>query len=207
VIIFINGSFGIGKTTVARLLQARLPGSMVFDPEPVGLVLQFLSRWLPLQGRNTDDFQDLALWRRACVWGIRLSRCLRAKVIVPMTFSNVSYLREVMAGVAPGEPHALHVCLVAPLSVVERRIRARADALGVAPSLWTLRRAAECCVAHRSAEFALHVDAGARTPLEVAAEVIALVGAPNKARPPAEAKTLGTLRTHTEQVWHRRSGA
>jgi hypothetical protein len=172
VIIFINGSFGIGKTTVAQLLQAQLPKNIVFDPEPVGLMLQFLSRWLPLKGRNTDDFQDLALWRRACVWGIRLSRCLRGTVIVPMTFSNVSYLSEVMAGVERGEPNPLHVCLVAPLSVVERRIRARADALGVAPSPWTLRRAAECCVAHRSAEFAVHVDAGVRTPPEVAAEVL-----------------------------------
>jgi hypothetical protein len=184
VIIFINGSFGIGKTTVAQLLHARLPKNIVFDPELVGLMLQFLSRWLPLKGRNTDDFQDLALWRRACVWGILLSRCLRGTVIVPMTFSNVSYLREVMAGVERGEPNALHVCLVAPLSVVERRIRARADALGVAPSPWTLRRAAECCVAHRSAEFAVHVDAGARTPPEVAAELVALAGAPNAALPP-----------------------
>ena len=109
----------------------------------------------------------------------------RATVIVPMTFSNVSYLSEVMAGVEPGEPNALHVCLMAPLSVVEQRIRARADAPGVAPSPWTLRRAAACCVAHLSAEFAVHVDAGARTPPEVAAEVVALAGAlPIKALQP-----------------------
>ena len=102
-----------------------------------------------------------------------------------MTFSNVSYLREVMAGVEKDEPNVLHVCLMAPLSVVEQRIRARADALGVAPSPWTLRRAAECCLAHRSAEFAVHIEAGPRTPSEVAAELAALLGAlPDKPLPP-----------------------
>jgi len=174
VVIFINGSFGVGKTTVARILRERLPGSVVFDPEPVGLALGFLSRWIPFEGRHTDDFQDLALWRRACVWGVRLSRRFRTTVIVPMTFSNVSYLREVVAGVEPGEPKVLHVCLMAPMSVVEQRIRARADALGVAPSSWTLRRAAECCAAHQSPEFALHVPAGSRTPEEVGSDVVAL---------------------------------
>lgn len=172
-VIFVNGSFGIGKTAVARILRARLPGSVVFDPEPVGLVLQFLSRWIPLEGRHTDDFQDLASWRRACVCGVRLSRRFRTTVIVPMTFSNLSYLHEVVAGVEPREPKVLHVCLVAPLPVVEHRIRARADALGVAPSSWTLRRAAECCAAHQSSGFALHVPAGSRTPDEVASDVIA----------------------------------
>ncbi len=173
-IIFINGSFGIGKTTVARNLRARLPGSIVFDPEPVGLALKFLSRWIPLRGRHTDDFQDLALWRRACVWGVRLSRRLRTTVIVPMTYSNVSYLREVMTGVESGESRVLHLCLTAPWPVVEQRIRVRAAALGVAPSAWTLRRAAECCVDHQSPEFALHVPTSCRTPEEVASVVVAL---------------------------------
>ncbi|MEO8482587.1 MAG: AAA family ATPase [Acidobacteriota bacterium] len=177
VVIFINGSFGIGKTTVARNLRARLPGSIVFDPEPVGLALKFLSRWIPLRGRHTDDFQDLVLWRRACVWGVRLSRRLRTTVIVPMTYSDVSYLREVVTGVETGEPRVLHLCLTAPWSVVEQRIRARAAALGVAPSSWTLRRAAECCVAHQSPEFALHVPTGSRTPEEVASAVMALARA------------------------------
>lgn len=53
--IFINGTFGVGKTTVARLLAQRLPRSMIYDPELLGVVLQRLSR--PF--KRIDDFQDL----------------------------------------------------------------------------------------------------------------------------------------------------
>jgi thymidylate kinase len=35
-VIFVNGSSGVGKTTVARLLTRRLPRSTLFDPEPLG---------------------------------------------------------------------------------------------------------------------------------------------------------------------------
>ena len=95
-VVFINGSFGIGKTTVARLLADRLTKSAVFDPEPVGLVLSRLALLLPLRQR-TDDFQDLLLWRRICVRAIRLELRLCKTIIVPMTFSNVAYLGEFLS--------------------------------------------------------------------------------------------------------------
>jgi len=39
-VILINGAFGIGKTTVARALSRRIPGSVICDPELIGFVLQ-----------------------------------------------------------------------------------------------------------------------------------------------------------------------
>jgi hypothetical protein len=38
-IIWINGAFGAGKTTLAEELQRRLPEAMPFDPEYVGYTL------------------------------------------------------------------------------------------------------------------------------------------------------------------------
>jgi deoxyadenosine/deoxycytidine kinase len=35
-IVVINGSFGVGKTTVAKLLRKAFPGSVVYDPERTG---------------------------------------------------------------------------------------------------------------------------------------------------------------------------
>jgi deoxyadenosine/deoxycytidine kinase len=52
VIIWINGGFGAGKSTLAEELKGRLPDAVLYDPEYVGYNLQ---QWLPFGG----DFQDL----------------------------------------------------------------------------------------------------------------------------------------------------
>ena len=59
-IVIINGSFGVGKTTVARLLRSALSGSVIYDPEWAGSALVRLPAWVRLQGAGTDDFQNIA---------------------------------------------------------------------------------------------------------------------------------------------------
>ena len=39
VIIWVNGGFGAGKTTLAQELHRRLPDAVVYDPEEVGIML------------------------------------------------------------------------------------------------------------------------------------------------------------------------
>ena len=72
-VVLINGSFGVGKTSVARELKRRVPGSVIYDPEWAGLVMQRASR--ALLGRSSvGDFQDLRIWRRSVAPGTRLFR-------------------------------------------------------------------------------------------------------------------------------------
>lgn len=86
-VVFINGSFGIGKTTVSHLLASRLPGSLVFNPEPMGVLLMHLAAF----GRRPQhDFQDLAAWRWLGARAIRIARASHRTVIVPMAFSNLA---------------------------------------------------------------------------------------------------------------------
>jgi hypothetical protein len=59
VIIWINGGFGAGKTTLAQELGRRLPDAVVYDPEDVGLMLW---KWIPPNG----DFQHLPSWPTRC---------------------------------------------------------------------------------------------------------------------------------------------
>ncbi len=61
-IVWINGAFGAGKTSVARHLLARRPGIRLFDPEQIGFMLR---RMLP--DVRPDDFQDLPIWRELTV--------------------------------------------------------------------------------------------------------------------------------------------
>ena len=166
-IILLNGAFGIGKTTVARALTARLPRAALFDPEFIGIALQ---RGACLLGREVDDFQDLASWRRLTVAGIRAARAVRTNVVVPMAFSNTAYLQEIRRGLGRFEPLLFHVCLVAPIEVVHERLRNRGEDLEA--SAWQCRRASECCAAHASDEFATHIDAAHGSPDEIAEKIL-----------------------------------
>lgn len=170
VIVLLNGAFGIGKTSVARELVTRLPGAVLYDPEIIGIILQRIAR---VFGRDVPDFQDLRSWRRLTVIALRVTRLFRKTVIVPMAFSDTHPLQEIRAGIDRFEPHQVHFCLIAPVEIVQQRLRTRRSA-----GAWEFRRAAECCAVHREAIFATHVDAGDRTVREVADEIVRLLGAP-----------------------------
>jgi hypothetical protein len=58
-LLWINGPFGGGKSTTARELHSRLPGSLICDPELLGFGLH---RMLPPELRS--DFQDFPAWRQ-----------------------------------------------------------------------------------------------------------------------------------------------
>lgn len=165
-IVLLNGAFGIGKTEVARALARRLPWSTIFDPEKVGVPLQRAAR---LVGRTVDDFQDMSSWRRLTVLGLRASAVLSPCVIVPMAFSEPRYLDEIRGGAERFDRRVHHFCLVAPLAVVQERLRGRGDQPDT--HAWEYRRAAECCTAHKSDVFAVSVDATTETPDQLAARI------------------------------------
>jgi AAA domain len=158
VILLLNGAFGIGKTTVARLLVRRMRRAVLFNPELIGSALQLVNR--------VYDFQDLPSWRRLTIAGLRATRLFWPNVIVPMAFSNPAYLEEIRRRIERFEPDVVHVCLVAPVDVVHARLRRRGDT-----DEWPYRRASECCLAHERNEFARQVDA-ARDAEVIAGELL-----------------------------------
>jgi hypothetical protein len=85
VIIWINGGFGAGKTTLAQELHRRLPDAVVYDPEDVGLMLW---KWI----RPDGDFQHLPSWRELVVaTALSLRRHHAETLIVPMSLIRDAY--------------------------------------------------------------------------------------------------------------------
>lgn len=154
--ILLNGAFGIGKTTVAKLLKARLPYAAIYDPERLGMLLHRLPPFLLGRRHQPDDFQDLPQWRRLIVSGAHQRRRRADVVIIPMAFSRADYLGEFGTALAQFDT-VRKFCLTAPLVVVEARLAARDAKAGA--DHWARRRAAECCEAHRDPAFGEPIDA------------------------------------------------
>ena len=175
-IIFLNGSFGVGKTTVATLLQAALPGSKIYDPELAGSILMRLPKWIALRGGGTDDFQDIDLWRRSVVAGTKLCRLVASgPVIIPMTFSRRDYFDESMQGMTSVDPH-LHVfCLRARVETITQRLVERGTAVEGPRSEWIIRQIHACAVAHRDPHFGEPIATDDRSAADVAADILSSV--------------------------------
>ena len=177
-IVLLNGSFGVGKTTVARLLRGRLAGSALYDPEWAGFVLMRLPSWVKLAGSGTDDFQDIALWRRSAVAGTRLFRYFAlGPVIVPMAFCRRAYFDEVVAGLRRLDPELRVFCLKASLATVRQRLVGR-GATTAREEAWLERRIIECARAHRDPRFGEPVETEGRSAGEVTEEIAGRLGQP-----------------------------
>ena len=59
-VVWINGPFGVGKSTVAEALVGGWPDAILYDPELIGPLVRGL---LP-PPLNEGDYQDIPLWRR-----------------------------------------------------------------------------------------------------------------------------------------------
>ena len=84
----LNGAFGVGKTTVARALVSALPNAPLFDPEEVGYLARRLTEGVRAGAEDTDDFQDIALWRSLTIQSVAvLRRQYRPTLVIPMTLA------------------------------------------------------------------------------------------------------------------------
>ena len=169
-IVHLNGAFGVGKTTVARLLVRRLPHACLYDPEHVGTLVRSL-------GRSHEDYRDDPVWRRLVVAVAgALHSDVSAHLVVPMTLSRAEHLAEIVAGLRSVDPDLRLFRLVASEDVLRGRILARPDDDG--PHEWCLRHLASGLAAMRDERFGSEIPTDGRTPDEIADEVAALVSQP-----------------------------
>src|SRR6516162_8024946 len=123
-IIFLNGSFGVGKTTVAQHLLRTLPNTLLYDPEEVGLMLRNILSPVDWSG----DFQDYPIWRTLLVDVARMLKDeYKQTLIMPMTIWRTDYFKEVILALSAVDADLHHFCLVAPAHLIRQRLIKRGE--------------------------------------------------------------------------------
>jgi len=132
VLVWINGAFGVGKTTAARRLRELDPRWRIFDPESVGYMLR-----ANLAEVAFDDFQDLSAWR-ALVPAVagEVIKHTHDDLVAVQTVLQEAHWRELSSGFAEREVSVLHVLLDADDDSLRARIAADRDEPGA--RIWRL---------------------------------------------------------------------
>ncbi|MFD3452564.1 AAA family ATPase [Streptomyces sp. NPDC058691] len=118
-IIWLNGTFGAGKTTTSAELARLLPGAHVFDTEHVG----FMLRHVLAEPAPVRDFQEWPPWRTLAVESIaQVRRFLGGPLIVPQTVIVEAYWAEIHDGLTRRGLPVRHFVLHTDSAGLARRI-------------------------------------------------------------------------------------
>ena len=118
-IVWLNGAFGVGKTSTALAIQEQAPELRLFDPEHVGQLLA-----MSLSGVEFNDFQDLAPWRLLVpLIASEVSEFTGDNLLIVQTVLVQTYWEEMQARFAERQQEVVHVLLDASAVVLETRIR------------------------------------------------------------------------------------
>ncbi|MGV9343663.1 NUDIX hydrolase [Streptomyces spiralis] len=182
-VVWINGSFGAGKSTTARELIDLIPNSTLFDPEIIGGMLTH-HLLPPKHLAEVGDFQDLPIWRRLVIdTAAAMLAELGGTLVVPMTLLRQEYRDEIFGGLAARRIGVRHVLLAPAETILRERIAGRE----VPPDLpdgetRTRQWAYDHIEPYRAAlaswltADAHLVDTGALTPYETAVRIAEAVG-------------------------------
>jgi hypothetical protein len=120
VIIWVNGTFGAGKTTTGRALVQRDPRLRLFDPEWVGFMLMN-----NLADQDFTDFQQLESWRKLTPLVVdELVRVTGQDLVAAQTVLDEHYWHELQSGLAALGHEVVHVVVEADEVVMRQRIAA-----------------------------------------------------------------------------------
>lgn len=94
-ILFISGPFGVGKTSVVKVIVEKTPNAMVCYPKVIGSAL----RGVLGPVKKVNDSQYYALWRKLVVVVARALRAASARtLVIPMTVWRRDYFDPILAG-------------------------------------------------------------------------------------------------------------
>lgn len=165
-IVFVNGPFGVGKSTTVRVLATDLPDALVIDPEKVGHML-----WsqLPEQFRQ-EEFELEPVWPG-------LTRCLieeaartyQRALLVPMTIARPEVFAQIVGPLRRDGHDVRHFSLLADARTIRDRLRARGEGPDKWGELsWEGLQVERCLEALADPLFGVHLETSGHSPRAVA---------------------------------------
>jgi chloramphenicol 3-O-phosphotransferase len=164
-VVWINGPFSAGKTSVAKAVVKSLGRAFLLDPELIGITLRdhLVPPWF-----YPGDFQDLALWRSFTREAV-LDAALRddTLIVVPMTVARPDYFDEIV-GTIRDRIRLHHFTLMASREEILRREQDRPDETGA----WAAKTVDRVLPELAGARYAEHLDAEAQSVAQLAAQIL-----------------------------------
>lgn len=159
-ILWINGAFGSGKTTISYELKRRIPNSFVYDPENVGY---FIRKNIPAQILK-EDFQDHVIWREINFSILQtITNDFPGIIIVPMTIVNPQYFNEIIEKLRLSGVEVFHFTLQANRETLLKRLRRRGDN----KNSWPAKQIDRCISGLSQDMFKVHIQTDNLTPEEI----------------------------------------
>jgi len=136
-IVWINGAYGAGKSTVAEEIARRLPGTLIFDAEAVGNAVRDNLERVDYH----VEFPDYTLWREFVTKLLtEIAQHTDAHILVPMTVLREDYMREILGRLEEQGLLCRHFVLELPAERIQERVLKR----GETPSHWCYQQAERC---------------------------------------------------------------
>lgn len=168
-IIWISGAYGVGKSTLADAMAARMEKPLIFDAEEVGNAVR---------GNYPDCpygfiFEDYPLWGEFCRKLLKdIHHSFRKDILVPMTLvRRESHANIIEALIREGIETRL-IILEASWQSIHDRILAR----GEDEDCWCMKNIEMARAASKALPGGFHIDTDGRTVEELAGMALEAVG-------------------------------
>ncbi|UNO43378.1 AAA family ATPase [Streptomyces sp. MST-110588] len=167
-IIWLNGTFGVGKTTTSKELAAALPSARIFDSETVGYMLRPVLKSVPVA-----DFQEWRPWRHLVVeTAVQILDYVGGTLVIPQSVLVEQYWDEIETGLRGAGIPVHHFVLHADQDVLTTRIET--DTVETGARRWRLDHLPDYRQALPWLSRRAHlIDTNRSTPAEVVTSVLA----------------------------------
>lgn len=163
-IIWINGPYGVGKSTLAEALREKCPDSFLFDAELAGDAVR---ENLPKQFFR-ETYEEYPLWHEMCFRMLKeLDEVYDGDVFVPMTLKRPDSVEGILNRLREAGVPVKHILLEADYDTVHDRILLRGEEEGC----WCMEQIDDCLQCQRQLPCDLRLNTGGKTVEELAEEV------------------------------------